>query len=70
MYKLITNYLKRDKYIIIGHSFGGTTSILFTQFYPETVLKLIVIDPVYWQLISADNFKKHVIWVNLRIESN
>lgn len=60
-YKLIADYLKRDKYIIIGHSWGGRTTILFTQLYPETVLKLVLIDPVYVQLTSVGDFQKHVV---------
>ncbi|KAF2895365.1 hypothetical protein ILUMI_10819 [Ignelater luminosus] len=61
LYKLIVDYLRRDKYIIIAHSWSIATTIIFTQLYPDTVSKLILLDPQYWLLVSADGFKEHVV---------
>lgn len=59
-YKLIVDYLNRDKYIVIGHSWGGRTTILFTHLYPDCVIKLILIDPVYWNYITVNKCKLYV----------
>lgn len=36
------NYLKIDKFILLGHSFGGRISIKFSARYPEKLEKLIL----------------------------
>ncbi|KAF2895366.1 hypothetical protein ILUMI_10820 [Ignelater luminosus] len=60
-YKFIVNHLKRDKYIVIGHSWGGRTAIFFTQLYPEHVLKLVLLDAVYLQALSVDGFSQYTV---------
>ncbi|KAF2895363.1 hypothetical protein ILUMI_10817 [Ignelater luminosus] len=55
--KLVADYLNRNKYILMGHSWGGQTSILFTQLYPEYVIKLIVFDAYYFGPITLGTFK-------------
>lgn len=58
--KLIINYLKREKIIMIGHSWGGQSAILFAQVYPEYVLKLVLLDTFYFYPITVDSFKQHM----------
>ena len=37
MVKFVLNYLKLRKYIFIGHSMGGYTSLAFAELYPENL---------------------------------
>lgn len=46
-YKVITNHFQRSRYILLGHSFGGTLSVFFAQLYPEIVSKLVILDVIY-----------------------
>ncbi|KAF2895364.1 hypothetical protein ILUMI_10818, partial [Ignelater luminosus] len=55
--KLVLDYLNRKKYILMGHSWGGQTSILFTQLYPEYVIKIIVFDSFYLFPVELLHFK-------------
>lgn len=55
-YLLIMEYFKQDKYIIIGHSYGGQIALLFARMYPEKVDKLIILDTVSLFPIPANNF--------------
>lgn len=57
VYKLIFDHFNRKKYIIIGHSYGGQIGILFSQLYPEYVLKLIMLDTVYFFPYTPLTFK-------------
>lgn len=41
IYKL-KNYLKIDKFILFGHSWGSTLGLVYSQKYPETVEKLVL----------------------------
>lgn len=52
--KLVLDYLKRKKYIILGHSYGGQTAMVLTQLFPEYVLKLIVLDAAYYLPLSPE----------------
>jgi pimeloyl-ACP methyl ester carboxylesterase len=42
--KVFTEKLKLESIIIVGHSFGGATSIKFANNYPELVTKLVLIN--------------------------
>ena len=55
---LVFNFFNREKIIIIGHSWGGQMGMLYSQFYPERVLKLVIIEAVYFSPISLDYFKQ------------
>ncbi|KAI4465962.1 monoacylglycerol lipase [Holotrichia oblita] len=46
-YKLVTRHFQRSRYILLGHSFGGTLTVLFAQLYPEIVSKLVILDVIY-----------------------
>lgn len=56
--KLVVDYLNRKEYILMGHSWGGQCGVLFTQLYPEHILKLILLDCFYLFPIEAKNFKE------------
>ncbi|KAF5304537.1 hypothetical protein FQA39_LY09588 [Lamprigera yunnana] len=56
--RLVAEYTNRKKLILVGHSWGGQLVILFTQLYPEIVEKLILIESVYYSLISVEYFKQ------------
>lgn len=45
--KYTADYFKREKYILLGHSFGGRLCILFTQLYPQAVSKIAILDSGY-----------------------
>ncbi|KAF2905692.1 hypothetical protein ILUMI_00476 [Ignelater luminosus] len=57
---LIADYLKRDKYVLIGHSWSGHTAIMFTLLYPERVSKLILLDVIFPYPLSVDYFKHFI----------
>lgn len=44
VYRLVATHFKKDKYIIMGHSYGGQIAMLFARLYPEYVEKLIMLD--------------------------
>lgn len=46
VYKLVLDYFKREKYILLGHSLGAIISTFFTQLYPDYVEKIICIDSI------------------------
>lgn len=47
VYKILTQFFKRERYIIIGHSYGGQLGLLFSQIYPDNVSKLVMFDTIY-----------------------
>lgn len=55
---MVVNYIKREKIVLIGHSWGGQMAMLYSQFYPERVLRLVLIEAVYFSPISVDYFKQ------------
>ncbi|KAI1301693.1 putative serine hydrolase [Halotydeus destructor] len=44
--KRVVNYLKWDKFTLLGHSMGGYTSIFFASLFPHAVKKVISLDIV------------------------
>ncbi|XP_071052739.1 serine hydrolase-like protein 2 isoform X1 [Onthophagus taurus] len=63
--KVITNYFKRDSYVLLGHSFGATLCIMFTQLYPKTVSKLIMLDALYVIPIDAYTYMNSIRFSHL-----
>lgn len=61
VYSLIMEYFKRDKYIIIGHSYGGQIGFLFAQLYPEYVEKLIMLDTISLYPVRTPHFQSYLI---------
>lgn len=45
--KMLTDYFKKEQYILMGHSYGGQIGVKFAQLYPEYVQLLILLDTVY-----------------------
>lgn len=54
-------YFKRDKYIIMGHSYGGQIAFLFAQLYPEYVEKLILLDTISVYPVSVPQFQSYLV---------
>jgi pimeloyl-ACP methyl ester carboxylesterase len=50
---------KINKAVLIGHSMGGKTAMLFTLLHPEKVLKLIVADIAPKAYVSLTGYQKH-----------
>lgn len=46
--KFVVDYFHRDKFILMGHSFGAQINIFFAQMYPDCVSKLIAFDAIYY----------------------
>lgn len=58
VYKLVLDYFKRGKYILLGHSYGAGIGQFFTRFYPEYIEKIINIDCISIHYIDPKEFKK------------
>ncbi|KAF5304551.1 hypothetical protein FQA39_LY09602 [Lamprigera yunnana] len=58
--RILMNYMKSKKFILMGHSWGGQCLVLFTQLYPEYVAKLILLDAFYFYPVSAEDFKETI----------
>lgn len=54
------DYFRREKCILIGHSYGAQIGLLFTQVYPEYVLKLISLDAICLYPMVSQSFKNGV----------
>ena len=52
LYELVTS-LNLEKFILLGHSMGGKVAMKFASLYPQSLLKLIVVD------ISPKFYKRH-----------
>lgn len=59
VFKLILDYFNKEKYVLLGHSFGGGIGISFTRLYPEYVEKLIVIDSIS-PFVEIEHFKDYL----------
>ncbi|XP_025830858.1 serine hydrolase-like protein [Agrilus planipennis] len=57
VFKIVLDYLSRSRYTIIGHSFGGQISLLFSHLYPEYVVKLVLIDVLYFSSLQIDEIR-------------
>ena len=41
----VTNVLKIDRFVLIGHSMGGSVAVAFAGMHPERVAGLLLVDP-------------------------
>lgn len=53
VYKILTKFFKREKYIIMGHSYGGQLGLTFSQMHPECVEKIILFDTITFLPVSS-----------------
>ncbi|XP_048519483.1 serine hydrolase-like protein isoform X2 [Dendroctonus ponderosae] len=59
--KVVVDYFQRDKYIYMGHSYGGQMGMLFSRLYPHLIEKLILLDTLHFVTKPADAFKSVMI---------
>ncbi|KAG5892994.1 hypothetical protein JTB14_031845 [Gonioctena quinquepunctata] len=67
VYRLILEHFKKDRLIILGHSYGGQLALLFSRLYPEKVEKLVLLDCMILYPVEVDEFKSYVL---KKIEGN
>lgn len=65
--KLVVDYFQKQKYTIIGHSYGGQLALLFARAYPQYVEKLISIDGLLLYTIEA---KESIKFLKSRLEKH
>lgn len=46
--KFILDHFEQKTYILLGHSYGAQLWLMFTQLFPESVSKLIMLDATYF----------------------
>lgn len=56
--KIVLDYFKREKYILLGHGYGAGIAKYFARFYPQYVEKLIGIDTIT-PYVPTETFKEH-----------
>ncbi|XP_066254111.1 serine hydrolase-like protein [Euwallacea similis] len=56
-YTIVMQHFKKDKFIIMAHSYGAQIAILYAQIYPEKVEKLIMLDSTYFITRPVKYFK-------------
>lgn len=59
--KVVVDYFQRDKYIYMGHSYGGQMGMLFARLYPHIIEKLILLDTLHFLPKSAKSFKPEMV---------
>lgn len=64
--KLLADYFGKEKYILLGHSYGAVIQHYFAQIYPEYVEKFIAIDSIMAFLPLAQ-YRNHFSQVFKRI---
>ncbi|KAJ3631592.1 hypothetical protein MTP99_012711 [Tenebrio molitor] len=57
---MIAQHFNREKYILIGHSYGGQLAYTFSQLYPEYVEKLVTLDVMHFSPEEPKDFEKRV----------
>jgi len=56
-----TNALKLKKFYLLGHSFGGYLSAIYSMKYPDKIIRLILADP--WGVPERpENAEKNLTW--------
>jgi pimeloyl-ACP methyl ester carboxylesterase len=61
LHRLLERARVSPPYILVGHSFGGLTTRLFAERYPEQIAGLVLIDPVVpgeWNPANEHNAKR------------
>jgi pimeloyl-ACP methyl ester carboxylesterase len=60
VFKMIAQHFNREKYVLIGHSYGGQLAYTFSQLYPEYVEKLVTLDVMHFSPEEPKDFEKRV----------
>ncbi|KAK5649157.1 hypothetical protein RI129_004049 [Pyrocoelia pectoralis] len=55
--RLVIRFLNENPIILIGHSFGGKISVIYSQLYPNEVSRLIIIEGSYLNFRPVEKFK-------------
>lgn len=58
--KLVLNYFKRDKYIVLAHSYGAGLAQLLVRLYPDLFEKMISMDGIVLREIPVKYLGKYV----------
>lgn len=64
--KLLVDHFKREKYIIIGHSFGALLGMQYALVYPEKLDKLFILDSIWHELVNPSDFGS---WIRNKFEN-
>ncbi|KAK5649156.1 hypothetical protein RI129_004048 [Pyrocoelia pectoralis] len=57
--RLVIRYLNENPIILIGHSFGGKLSAIYSQLYPNEISRMIIIEGSYLNFRQVGKFKSH-----------
>ncbi|CAH0561223.1 unnamed protein product [Brassicogethes aeneus] len=71
VYILVAKHFNRDKYVIMGHSYGAQLGYFYSQMYPNKVEKLIMLDAItMWPIQSgiSSKYVKHIYETFLKVD--
>lgn len=54
--KQLVDFLKLDKFVLVGHSFGGYVALAFAEKYPQLIDKLILEEPTAFPFLMTKAF--------------
>ncbi|MBK6858961.1 MAG: alpha/beta hydrolase [Saprospiraceae bacterium] len=54
--KQLVDFLKLDKFVLIGHSFGGYVALAFAEKYPQLIDKLVLEEPTVFPFLMTKAF--------------
>lgn len=63
--KLLVDHFQREKYSIIGHSFGAILGMQYGLVYPEKLDKLFILDTIWFEIVPPGDFGR---WTRNKFE--